>query len=197
MEQISQDAMNQIFLEARTINEWSDKPVSDDVLKKIYEAARLGPTAANCNPARFAFIKTPEAKARLKPYLAPNNAEKTMKAPVTVIAAFDPKFYDFVPKLFPHNPGAREWFAQSPDQGAAAGFMNATLGAAYFIMAARAFGLDCGPMAGFDNAGVDKEFFQNSGFKSNFLINLGHKAESEPVFPRLPRLDFDEACLIL
>lgn len=194
---IDDKALKQIFLEARTINEWSDKPIEDGLLERVYEAARMGPTAANSNPARFCFIKSPEAKARLKPYLAPMNAEKTMKAPVTAIAAFNPKFYDFVPKLFPHNPGAREWFAASPDSGAAAGFMNATLGAAYFILAARAFGLDCGPMAGFDNAGVDKEFFENTGFKSNFLINLGYKAESEPVFPRLPRLDFDEACEIL
>ncbi len=194
---IDDNALKQIFLDARTINEWSDKPIPEGLLEQIYAAARLGPTAANNNPARFYFIKSPEAKARLKPYLAPNNSDKTMKAPITAIAAFDPLFYDKIPRLFPHNPGARDWFANAPDKGLSNGFMNATLGAAYFLIAARAFGLDCGPMAGFDNAGVDKEFFGETGYKSNFLINLGYKAESEPVFPRLPRLEFEEACKIL
>lgn len=197
MNELPKEILNQLFLEARTINIWSDKQIEDEKLNKLYELARLGPTAANSNPARFLFVKSQDAKARLKPYLAPNNTDKTMKAPVTIIAAFDPKFYEKVPKLFPHMPAARDWYEQTPDKGYAAGFMNSTLGAAYMIMAARAIGLDCGPMSGFDNAGVDKEFFGKSGYKSNFLINLGYKADSEPHHPRLPRLDFAEACEII
>lgn len=197
MNELPNEALNQLFLDARTINIWSDKPVEDEKLKKLYEIARLGPTAANSNPARFLFVKSQEAKARLKPHLAPNNTDKTMKAPVTIIAAFDPKFYEKVPQLFPHLPEARNWYEQTPDKGYAAGFMNSTLGAAYMIIAARAIGLDCGPMSGFDNAGVDKEFFGASGYKSNFLINLGYKADGEPHHPRLPRLDFTEACEII
>lgn len=166
-------------------------------MKRLYEIARLGPTAANSNPARFIFVKSAEAKARLKPYLAPNNVEKTMEAPINVIAAFDPQFYNFVPKLFPHMPSAKDWYEMSPDKGFAAGQMNATLGAAYFIIAARAIDIDCGPMSGFDNGGLDKEFFENSGFKSLFLINLGYRAEGEPHHSRLPRLDFEEACEII
>lgn len=195
MNPLNKDALNQLFLEARTINDFAPDPIDDAVLMQIYETARMGPTAANSNPARFYFIKSSEAKEKLKPYLAPNNVEKSMKAPIVVIAAFDPKFFDKVPKLFPHAPDAREWFSQSPDEGQAAGHMNATLGAAYFILAARALGLECGPMAGFDNAGVDKEFFSENGWKSNFLINLGNRSDA-PIFPRLPRLDFTEACEI-
>ena len=195
MNPISPDALNQIFLEARTINDFDEAPIDDAILHQLYEIARMGPTAANSCPARFYFIKSIAAKARLKPYLAPNNSAKTMKAPITIVAAFDPIFYDKVPQLFPHAPEAREWFAHSPDAGQAAGFMNATLGAAYLIMAARALGLECGPMAGFDNAGVDNEFFAQNGWKSNFLINLGNRSEA-PIFPRLPRLSFGEACEI-
>lgn len=195
MNSLSQDALNQLFLEARTINDFLPTPISQEVLNQLYDIAKMGPTAANCNPARFYFIKSLDAKERLKPYLAPGNVDKSMKAPIVVIAAFDPKFYDKVPKLFPHAPDARDWFAKSPDEGLAAGHMNATLGAAYFIMAARALGLECGPMAGFDNAGVDKEFFGENGWKSNFLINLGNRSDA-PIFPRLPRLEFNEACEI-
>lgn len=194
---IDNSALNTIFLEARTINKWSDKKIDDELIKKLYETARLGPTAANSNPARFIFIKSDEAKAKLKPYLAPNNIEKTIAAPINVIAAFDPLFFNNVPKLFPHMPAAKDWYEQSPDKGFAAGQMNATLGAAYLIIAARALGLDCGPMSGFDNEGVDKAFFAQSGFKSIFLINLGYRAMGEPHNARLPRLDFKEACEII
>lgn len=195
MKALPQEALNQLFLEARTINDFAPTPIEDTVLQKLYDIAKMGPTAANSNPARFYFIKSTEAKARLKPFLAPNNVEKTLKAPVVAIAAFDPLFYDNVPKLFPHAPVARDWFKDSPDGGQAAGHMNATLGAAYLIMAARAIGLECGPMAGFDNDGVDKEFFKENGWKSNFLINLGNRSDA-PIFPRLPRLDFEKACFI-
>ncbi len=195
MNSLSQDALNQLFLEARTINDFLPNTIEDAVLNQLYDIAKMGPTAANCNPARFYFVKSQSAKERLRPYLAPGNVDKSMKAPITIIAAFDPKFYDKVPQLFPHAPEAREWFAQSPDQGQAAGHMNATLGAAYMIIAARALGLECGPMAGFDNAGVDKEFFAQNGWKSNFLINLGNRS-GEKIHPRLPRLSFNEACEI-
>lgn len=197
MEQIFKEALDQIFLEARTINQWSNEKIPKEKIAHLYEIARMGPTAANSNPARFLFIQSENAKARLKPYLAPNNTDKTMKAPVTIIAAFDPRFYDNVPKLFPHQPAARDWYVQSPDKGFAAGSMNSILGAAYMIIAARAIGLDCGPMSGFDNDGLDKEFFSTSGFKSNFLINLGIRASTEPHHARLPRLEFSEACEIL
>jgi len=196
MDSLPIQALNQLFLDARTINDFAPTPIGDDVLRHLYEIAKMGPTAANSNPARFYFIKSTAAKERLKPYLAPNNVEKTLKAPVVAIAAFDPLFYDKVPKLFPHAPVARDWFKDSPDNGQAAGHMNATLGAAYLIMAARAIGLECGPMAGFDNSGVDKEFFAQNGWKSNFLINLGNRSDA-PIFPRLPRLDFSEACEIV
>lgn len=197
MDILDTKSIEQLFTNARTINQWKDTPIEDAKLERLYELARLGPTAANSNPARFMFVKTVAAKEKLKPYLAPNNVEKTMKAPVTIIAAFDPEFYEKVPQLFPHMPAARDWYALTPDKGYAAGFMNATLGAAYVIMAARAIGLDCGPMSGFDNAGVDKEFFGNNGWKSNFLINIGYRADTEPHHPRLPRLEFNEACEII
>jgi 3-hydroxypropanoate dehydrogenase len=197
MTQLDEKSLDILFNNARSINGWKDTPIEDEKLNKLYELARLGPTAANSNPARFLFIKSPQAKERLKPFLAPNNIEKTMRAPVTIIAAFDPKFYEKVPYLFPHLPEAKSWYENSPDKGHAAGFMNATLGAAYMIMAARAIGLDCGPMSGFDNDGVNKEFFASSGFVANFLINIGYRADSEPTFGRSPRLDFKQACEII
>lgn len=192
---LPQSALDQLFFDARSINDFAPTPIEDALLQQLYETAKMGPTAANSNPARFLFVKSFSAKTRLKPFLAPNNVEKTMKAPVVAIAAFDPLFYEKVPQLFPHAPEAREWFSQSPDHGQAAGHMNATLGAAYLIMAARALGLECGPMAGFDNIGVDKAFFAQTGWKSNFLINLGNRSNA-PIFPRLPRLIFEEACAI-
>jgi 3-hydroxypropanoate dehydrogenase len=152
-------ALDALFRKARTHNAWLDKPVSDDLLCRLYDLMKWGPTSAKCCPARILFLRTPEAKQRLAPALAPGNLEKTTKAPVTAIIAHDAKFYEQLPRLFPHNPGAREWFSNSPELAGITAFRNGTLQGGYFILAARSLGLDCGPMSGFDNAKVDEEFF--------------------------------------
>jgi 3-hydroxypropanoate dehydrogenase len=185
-----------LFHEARTHNAWQDRPVPDAKLCEIYELLKMGPTSANSSPARFLFLRTPEAKQRLRPALSAGNAEKTMKAPVTVIVAYDPKFYDALPRLFPHNQDARSWFAGSEALAETTAFRNGTLQGAYLIIAARAVGLDCGPMSGFDNAKVDAEFLAGRGWKSNFLVNLGY-GDPAGLFPRSPRLSFEEACELL
>ncbi len=192
---LTDQALDVIFRAARTANAWLDKPVSDDLLKKIYEDMKYGPTAANSSPLRLVFVKTPEAKARLKPAMQEANLAKTMAAPVNVIFAYDTKFYDQLPKLFPHMD-ARSWFVDDEKMSAETAFRSSSLQAAYFIIAARAHGLDCGPMSGFDNDVLDKEFFADGQYKSNFICNLGY-ADSSRTFPRLPRLSFDEACKIL
>jgi 3-hydroxypropanoate dehydrogenase len=188
-------AIAALFTEARTHWKWKDEPVSIDVLMKLYDLMKMGPTSANCSPARLVFLRTAEAKERLKPALSAGNLEKTMTAPVTVIVAEDPKFYDQLPKLFPHAD-ARAWFASSEALAAETAFRNSSLQGAYLIMAARALGLDAGPMSGFDRAKTDAAFFAESGWKSNFLCNLGH-GDPAPLFPRAPRLSFDEACILL
>ncbi len=192
---VSSAALDQIFHQARTHNGWLADPVPTDLLRQIYKLAALGPTSANTTPARFVFLTTPQAKERLRPALSPGNVEKTMAAPVTVIIAWDTEFYEKLPKLFPHAD-ARPWFAGKPDVIEEAGFRNGTLEGAYFILAARALGLDCGPMSGFDQAKVNAEFFPDGKWKSNFLCNLGY-GDSSKLFPRSPRLSFEEACLIL
>jgi 3-hydroxypropanoate dehydrogenase len=156
---------------------------------------KWGPTSANCSPARIFFLRTREAKERLRPALSPNNVDKTMQAPVTAILAYDLSFYEHLPRLFPNNPAARGWFANSPQLAETTAFRNASLQGGYFILASRSLGLDCGPMSGFDNAKVDQEFFPPT-VKSNFLCNLGYGDPSK-LFPRNPRLDFDEACKLL
>jgi 3-hydroxypropanoate dehydrogenase len=188
-------ALDQLFRKARTQNGWQDKKVGPEVLQQLYDLLKMGPTSANCCPARFAFVRSPEAKARLKPCLSPNNVEKTMAAPVTVIVAYDTEFYDKLPKLFPHTD-ARSWFVGNPPLIQSTAFRNGTLQGAYLILAARALGLDCGPMSGFDNAKVDAAFFPDGKIKSNFLVNLGH-GDPGKIRPRGPRLAFDEACWIL
>ena len=188
-------ALDALFREARTQNGWSDAPVSDEDLHRLYDLVKFGPTSANSSPARFAFLRTPEAKARLSPALSPGNVEKVAAAPVVAIVAEDPRFYDHLPKLFPHAD-ARAWFAGNPALAEETAFRNATLQGGYLIMAARALGLDVGPMSGFDRAKVDEIFFGASGWKSNFLVCLGH-GNGENLFPRAPRLDFTEACLEL
>lgn len=207
---LNDEALDTIFRKARTHNVWLDRPVSDDLLHRLYDLMKWGPTSANCSPARILFLRTPEAKRRLAPALSEANLEKTMQAPVTAIIAYDLKFYEKLPQLFPHNPGAREWFTGSPEFAQTTAFRNGTLQGAYLIIAARALGLDCGPMSGFDNAKVDAEFFPepiaepeavaqsplSSVLKSNFLCNLGYGDESK-LFPRGPRLTFDEACKLL
>jgi 3-hydroxypropanoate dehydrogenase len=186
-------ALDTLFREARTHNGWSDALVSDEDLHRLYDLVKFGPTSANTSPARFVFLRTVEAKERLLPALSPGNVAKTMAAPVVVIVAEDPRFYDHLPQLFPHGD-ARAWFAGNPALAEETAFRNSTLQGAYLIMAARAIGLDTGPMSGFDRSKVDEIFFSGFGWKSNFLVNLGH-GNGEDLFPRAPRLEFNEACL--
>ena len=190
------EAFDILFRKARTHNVWLDKPVSDDTLRQLYDLMRWGPTSANCQPARILFLRTPEAKERLRPALSENNVDKTMKAPVTAIIAYDLLFYDHLPRLFPNNLDARGWFANSPQLAETTAFRNGTLQGGYFILAARSLGLDCGPMSGFDNAKVDAEFFDTQKVRSNFLCNLGY-GDTSKLFPRNPRLEFAEACSLL
>jgi len=193
---LDQDALAQIFTEARTFTAWQDQPVSDDTLKQLFELLKWGPTSANCSPARLVFVKSAEAKARLKPALDAGNVSKTMAAPVTAIVAWDHAFYEHMPKLFPHDLTARSWFAGKPEAIQTGGFRNGTLQGAYLIIAGRALGLDCGPMSGFNNALVDAEFFAGSEIRSNFLVNLGY-GDASKLHPRGPRFEFDEVCKIV
>ena len=187
--------LNLLFLEARTHNAWLPRPVEDTLLRRIYETARMAPTTANSQPMRVVFVKSPEAKERLRPALSAGNLEKTMAAPVTAIIAYDLEFYEKLPKLMPHVD-ARSWFAGAPaERRERVAFQSGTLQGAYLLIAARALGLDCGPMGGFDNAKVDAEFFPDGKWKSNFLMNLGY-GDPAKVHPRNPRLDFEEACRI-
>ena len=193
--QILEDAaLALLFTSARSHNGWTGEPVSDAQLQRIYTLASLGPTSANCSPARFVFVRTPEGKQRLAPALSKGNLDKTVSAPVTVIAAWDRRFYDKLPTLFPHTD-ARSWFTGSPEAAHETAFRNASLQAGYLLLAARAVGLDAGPMSGFDKAKVDAVFFEGTDWTTNFLINLGH-GDASKVFGRLPRLPFDEACLL-
>jgi 3-hydroxypropanoate dehydrogenase len=193
---IDDAGLDLLFRNARTHNKFTDEPISDETLHALYELLKFGPTSANSSPARFLFLRTKEAKERLAPALSPGNLAKTMAAPVTVIVAYDPKFHEKMPKLFPHNPDAQTWFTSNDALAAATAFRNGTLQGAWLIMAARAMGLDIGAMSGFDNDKVDQEFLAHRGWRSNFLVNLGH-GDWEGVFPRSPRLDFDEACVML
>jgi len=192
---IDEACLDAVFREARTHNVWLDQPVTEDELRTVYDLLKWGPTSANSSPARFLFLRTKEAKERLRPALSTGNLEKTMAAPVTAIVAYDPRFYEDLPRLFPHAD-ARSWFASNEELAATTAFRNGTLQGAYLIIACRAAGLDCGPMSGFDNAKVDAEFLSANGWKSNFLINIGH-GDTAQVFPRSPRLTFDEACRLL
>jgi 3-hydroxypropanoate dehydrogenase len=184
-----------LLREARSHNGWLDKPVSDEQLHELFELTKMGPTSMNCSPARFVFIRSDEEKQRIKPTLMEGNVAKTMSAPVLAIIAYDTEFYDHFPKLFPHMD-ARPIFADNPELSQVASFRNGTLQAAYFMLAARALGLDCGPMSGFDNAAVDDMYFSGTGIKSNFLCALGH-GDASKLFQRLPRFEFDEACKLL
>lgn len=189
-------ALDALFREARTHNKFTDEPVTDEELRDLYEILKLGPTSANSSPARFLFLRTKEAKEKLKPALSAGNLDKTMAAPVTAIVAYDPKFYEKLPELFPHNPEARSWYLSNDALAATTAFRNGTLQGAYLIIAARAVGLDTGPMSGFDNALVDELFLSEKGWRSNFLCNLGH-GDPAALYPRSPRLSFDEACVLL
>ena len=185
-----------LFRTARSHNKWQDRPVSDDVLIDLYELLRWGPTSANSSPARFLFLRTREAKERLAPALSAGNLDKTMAAPVTVIVAYDPRFYEHLPRLFPHNPDARGWFTGNDALAATTAFRNGTLQGAYLMLAARSLGLDVGAMSGFDNDKVDREFLAADGWRSNFLCNLGY-GDPAGLFERSPRLDFADACQLL
>lgn len=210
MGSLNDDALNQLFREARTYSAWLDRPVSDETLEQLYNLMKWGPTSANANPARFVFVRTKEAKERLRPAISPGNVDKTMSAPVTVIVAYDLLFYEKLPKLFPHNPGIRDLFAGNPQLVETTARRNSSLQGAYMVIAARALGLDCGPMSGFDTAkldeeffgagrecaGCEQEFFPEGSVKSNFLCNLGY-GDSSKLNPRGPRLGFREACSML
>jgi 3-hydroxypropanoate dehydrogenase len=188
------NALATLFTEARTHNGWTDQPVTDDELVKLYELTRMGPTSANCSPARFVFVRTAEGKEKLRPSLSSGNVEKTMAAPVTVIAAIDSEFYEKLAVLFPHGD-AKSWFTSTPEMAQETAFRNATLQAGYLILAARSLGLDTGAMSGFENSKVDAAFFAGTSWKSNFLINLGH-GDSSKIFGRLPRLEFEDVCVL-
>ena len=188
-------ALDSLFRTARTHNGWTPEGVGEKQLRAIYDLAKWGATSANCSPARFVFIVSPEAKEKLKPALIPGNIEKTMAAPATVVIGYDLAFHEQLPKLFPHAD-ARSWFAGNDDLIRTTAFRNGTLQGAYLMLAARSLGLDCGPMSGFDNAGIDAAFFAGTQVKSNFLCNLGHGDPSK-LFGRSPRFAFDEVCRIL
>ena len=191
---LSPDALDTIFLHARTHYSWRPESVPVELLKQVYDLARMGPTSANTQPARFVFLTTPEAKARLLPALAPTNVEKTMTAPVTVIVAWDTEFPELLPRLFPHAD-MRPYFSK-PEVIHETAFRNGSLEGAYLIIAARALGLDCGPMSGFDAGKLNAEFFPDGKWKVNFLCNLGY-GDGAKLFARSPRLDFEEACRVL
>jgi 3-hydroxypropanoate dehydrogenase len=184
-----------LFKEARSHNKWTDQPVSDETIHELYDILKFGPTSANSSPARFVFVRTREGKEKLAPALSSGNMDKTMSAPVTVIVAYDPKFFEKLPQLFPHNPDAISWFTSNDSLAATTAFRNGTLQGAYLMIAARSLGLDTGAMSGFDNAKVDSAFFSSNGWRSNFLVNLGH-GDPAGLFNRSPRLSFDEACLL-
>lgn len=208
-ERIAEHCLDVIFRHARTHNSWLPKPVTDETIREIYDTMKWGPTSANGSPARFLFLRSKEAKERLRPALAAGNVDKTMSAPVVVIVAYDLRFYDKMDQLFPHSAAMKNLFAGNPALAEITAKRNGTLQGAYLIIAARALGLDCGPMSGFDNAKVDAEFFGPESadmaacqehatgcIKSNFLCNIGY-GDPAKLFPRNPRLDFDQACKIL
>lgn len=196
MKRLNDEALDAIFRNARTYIAWLDQPVSDDTLHQLYDLMKWGPTSANTCPARIDFLRSKESKERLLPALAPGNIEKTMSAPVTAIVSYDLHFYEKLPKLLPAMPQMKDMFEKNPALAQTNAFRSGTLQGAYLMIAARAVGLDCGPMSGFDNAKVDAEFYRGTSTMSNFLCNLGY-GDAAKLYPRNLRLDFDEACRIL
>lgn len=192
---LSETALDQLFVSARTRNAWSNRPVSEDLLHRLYDLTKFGPTAVNNTPARFVFATSPEARARLAPLMSDGNRAKTLQAPVNVIIGYDMDFHETLPQLFPHAPGAKDWFADEAGRRESA-FRNSSLQGGYFMIAARALGLDVGPMSGFDAEGVKAEFFAGTAVEPNFIVNLGYGTD-ENLFPRSPRLAFEEAAQIL
>ena len=193
--QLDDAGLDLVFRKARTRNAWHDQPVSDAMIRAIYDLAKLGPTSANSCPGRFVFVRSRPAKERLRPHLMAANVDKTMQAPCCVIVAYDTRFYDLLPKLYPSRD-FRSRFAADAVLSEETAFRNGALQGAYFLIAARALGLDCGPMSGFNRKTLDAEFFADGRWRSNFLCNIGHGSD-QSLLPRNPRLDFDEACLEL
>jgi len=194
MSRIDEDALASLFLEARTHSRWRNEAVPEALLREVWNLARMGPTSANCSPARIVFVCSKAAKERLRPCLAAGNVDKTMAAPATAIIGHDMAFHDRLPELYPHTD-ARSWFAGNDELIASTAFRNGTLQGAYLIMAARSLGLDCGPMSGFDNKKVDAAFFADTEVRSNFLCNLGY-GDATALHPRSPRFEFEQACAI-
>ncbi|MDP3369294.1 MAG: malonic semialdehyde reductase [Brevundimonas sp.] len=192
---LPETALDQLFTIARTRNAWTGRPVSDELLRRLYDLTKFGPTAVNNTPARFVFVTSPVAKARLIPLMSEGNRAKTLQAPVNVIIGYDMDFHETLPQLFPHAPGAKDWFADEAGRRESA-FRNSSLQGGYFMIAARALGLDVGPMSGFDAEGVKAEFFAGTAVEPNFIVNLGYGTD-ENLFPRSPRLAFEEAAQIL
>ncbi|MBB3102385.1 malonic semialdehyde reductase [Azomonas macrocytogenes] len=185
-------SLAQLFTEARTFSVWQDKPISDAQIERLYSLLKMGPTSANCCPARFVFVRSAEGKEKLKPCLSEGNVQKTMNAPVTAIVAYDNEFYEALPELFPHTD-ARSWFTGNPQLITETALRNSSLQAAYLILAARSMGLDTGPMSGFDATKLDAAFFAGTTWKSNLLVNIGY-GDPGRLHDRLPRLDFERAC---
>jgi 3-hydroxypropanoate dehydrogenase len=192
---LDEAALSQLFTSARTHSVWQDKPVTDEQLVGIVELMKLAPTSANCSPVRLLFVRTAEAKARLEPFLSAGNRDKTMKAPVCAIIGYDLKFYEQLPRLFPHTD-AKSWFTGKPEHIQETAFRNGSLQGAYLMLAARSLGLDCGPMSGFDRAGVTREFFAGTEIQANFLCNIGY-GDASALRPRNPRLDFEKLAKII
>jgi 3-hydroxypropanoate dehydrogenase len=193
---LSDAVLDQLLLQARTQNAWQSRAVPDETLKAIFNLMRMGPTSANMQPARLVFVQSTEGKERLKPCLSEGNREKTMAAPVCTIIGYDTRFYEYMPKVFPHEPDARSWFDHDQHHAETHAFRNSSLQGAYFIIAARALGLDCGPMSGFDAGAVEKAFFPDGRVRANFLCNIGY-GDPKGVFPRSPRFEFEEVCTIV
>ncbi len=187
--------LQQLFLDARSQNAWQDRDVPDETLRQLFDIIKMGPTSANCSPARYIFVKSQTAKDRLKPHLSEGNTQKVMTAPVCVIIGYDLEFFEHLPRLFPHTD-AKSWFTSSEELAHQTAFRNGSLQGAYLIVAARALGLDCGPMSGFDLAGVDQEFFAGTKIKSNFLVSLGY-GDPSALFDRSPRFDFEDIASIV
>lgn len=192
---LDEAVFGQLFLDARSQNAWQDRDVPDETLHRLFDIIKMGPTSANCSPARYVFVRSAEAKERLKPHLSSGNIDKVMTAPVCAIIGYDCEFYEHLPRLFPHTD-AKSWFTTSEELANQTAFRNGTLQGAYLIIAARGLGLDCGPMSGFDLDGVDKEFFAGTRIKSNFLVSLGY-GDPSALFDRSPRFDFDDVASII
>jgi 3-hydroxypropanoate dehydrogenase len=195
---VDEKFLDRVFRNGRSQNGWLAEPVSDEQLKQVYELMKWGPTSVNCSPARIVFVRSEAGKAKLKDALSPGNVDKSMTAPVLAVVGYETRFYEDLPRLFPHNPAVKTWFEGEEKLGFAqtTAFRNGTLQGGYLIAAARAVGLDCGPMSGFDNAKVDAAFFSGTSVKSNFICGLG-RGDPSRLFPRSPRLSFEEACKLI